>query len=71
MLEKHLGEEHPDTLASKIDLASAFWDHGQCTEAEELQMQVLETSKRVLGNEHLRTLTCMSNLVSNFPNQGW
>ena len=33
-------------------------------EAEKLQVQVMETRKRVLGDEHLSTLTSIANLAS-------
>jgi Tetratricopeptide repeat len=44
-----LGQEHPDTLTSMANLASTFWSQGRWKEAEELEMQVMETSVRVLG----------------------
>ena len=39
-------------------------------EAEELDVQVMETSLRVLGAEHPDTLTSMANLASTYRNQG-
>jgi Tetratricopeptide repeat len=45
-------------------------DQGQWTEAEQMDMQVMETRKRVLGEEHLSTLTNIANLASTFWNQG-
>jgi tetratricopeptide (TPR) repeat protein len=39
-------------------------------QAEELEIQVLNISKRVLGAEHPHTLTAMTNLASTFWNQG-
>ena len=33
-------------------------------------VQVIETSKKVLGQEHPDTLTSMSNLASTYRNQG-
>ncbi|KAF2690360.1 HET-domain-containing protein [Lentithecium fluviatile CBS 122367] len=39
-------------------------------EAEELFLQVMETSLRVLGDEHPSTLTSMANLASTYRNQG-
>jgi tetratricopeptide (TPR) repeat protein len=65
-----LGQEHPDTLASMVDLASTFWNQGRWKEAEELDVQVMETRKRVLGQEHPDTLTSMANLASTYRNQG-
>ena len=39
-------------------------------EAEELEVQVIETRRRVLGAEHPSTLTSMNNLALTFSNQG-
>jgi len=36
---------------------------GRWKEAEELEVQVMETSSRVLGDEHPSTLTAISNLA--------
>jgi len=43
---------------------------GRWTEAEELEVQVMETRKRVLGAEHPFMLTSMANLTSTYKNQG-
>jgi len=45
------------------NLALTFADQGRWKEAEELGVQVVETSKRVQGEEHPDTLTNISNLV--------
>ena len=39
-------------------------------EAEKLFVQVMETSKTVLGPEYPSTLTSMGNLASTYRNQG-
>jgi len=52
------------------NLASTFWNQGRWREAEELEVQVMETRKRVLGVEHPSTLTSMANLESTYRNQG-
>jgi hypothetical protein len=39
------------------NLASTYWNQEQWKEAEELGVQVIETSLRVLGKEHPDTLT--------------
>src|SRR5204863_55681 len=61
--------EHPDTLTSIANLASTYWNQGRWEEAEELEVQVMETSSRVLGTEHPSTLTSMNNLASTLRNQ--
>ena len=48
------------------NLASTYLNHGRWKEAEELGVQVVETSSRVLGFEHPDTLTSMANLVTRF-----
>jgi tetratricopeptide (TPR) repeat protein len=63
------GYEHPDTLTSMGNLALTFWKQGRWKEAEELEVQVLETKKRVLGEEHPSTLTSMDNLAMTYSNQ--
>ena len=63
-------QEHPDTLTSMANLASTYWNQGRWKEAEELDVQVMETRKRMLGAEHPDTLTSMANLASTYWNQG-
>ncbi|KAH8724301.1 hypothetical protein GQ44DRAFT_618470, partial [Phaeosphaeriaceae sp. PMI808] len=43
---------------------------GRWKEAEELEVQVMETRKRVLGEEHPDTLTSMNNLAFTLKGQG-
>jgi hypothetical protein len=45
-------------------------NQGRWEEAEELDVQVMETSKRVLGQEHPSTLTSMANLAWTLKSQG-
>ena len=52
------------------NLASTYWNQEQWKEAEELEVQVMQTSLRVLGEEHPSTLTIMANLASTYRNQG-
>ena len=65
-----LGAEHPSTLSSITNLASTYRNQGRWKEAEELFVQVMETSSRVLGQEHPSTLTSMANLASTYRKQG-
>ena len=44
-----LGQEHPSTLTTMANLAATFWNQGRRKEAEELEVQAMETRKRVLG----------------------
>ena len=52
------------------NLASTYCDEGRWTEAEELQMQEIETRKQVLGPEHPDTLSSMSDLAAVYWKQG-
>jgi len=58
-----LGKEYPDMLTSMANLASTFWNQGWWKEAEELEVQVMETSLRVLREDHPGTLIDMGNLA--------
>jgi Tetratricopeptide repeat len=48
MTKRLLGQEHPGTLSSMNNLASTYQNQGRWKEAEELGVQVMETTKRVL-----------------------
>jgi hypothetical protein len=62
----------PNTLLNvSIDnLGSTYRNQGRWKEAEDLFVQVMETRKRVLRQEHPSTLTSIANLASIFSNQG-
>src|SRR5271155_2136506 len=79
--EEEIRREIRDTVSyakkdSKIatflitDLSRLLHAQGRWNEAEELKVQVMETSLRVLGAEHPDTLTSMASLASTFWNQG-
>ena len=50
-------------LTSIAKLASTYCNQGCWKEAEELEIQVMKTRKKVLGEEHPSTLTSMNNLA--------
>ena len=52
------------------NLASTYWNQGRWNEAEQLEVQVMEMTKKLLGAEHPDTLTTMGNLASTYWNQG-
>ncbi|KAF1357717.1 kinesin light chain 3 [Lizonia empirigonia] len=58
----------------RLDLAwkcaMALYSDGQYKGAEELDVQVMEARKRVLGDEHPDTLSSMANLAATYRNQG-
>ena len=51
-------------------MASTYRNQGRWTEAEKLEVQVMETFKTVLGPEHPNTLTSMANLACTYGSQG-
>jgi hypothetical protein len=70
MLKYILGAEHRGTLTSMGNLATTYMNQGRWTEAEGLQVTVLETRKRVLGLEHPNTLASMGNLAHTLYSLG-
>jgi len=68
--ELSLGQEHQNTLASIAFLAITYRRQGRWKEAEELEVQVMETSLRLHGAEHPNTLNSINNLASTYRRQG-
>ncbi|KAK5805751.1 hypothetical protein VI817_000009 [Penicillium citrinum] len=58
-----LGPENEAALESTEMLAGAYRNHGQWEEAEQLEVQVLNSRKTKLGEDHPNTLTSMANLA--------
>ena len=52
------------------NLASTYRQQGRWNEAEQLQVQVMDMRKKLLGAEHPDTLTSMANLASTYWQQG-
>ena len=52
------------------DFALVFSEAGRWKEAEELWVRVIETRKRVLGEEHPKTLTSIANVALTYSDQG-
>jgi tetratricopeptide (TPR) repeat protein len=69
-LERLLGHEHPDTLATRNNLATAYQDAGRTTEAITLLEQVLADRERLLGHEHPDTLATRNNLATTYREAG-
>jgi len=61
-LSKILGPDHPDTLTSRNNLASAYESAGRLGEAIPLYEQVVADRVRVLGADHPLTITVRENL---------
>ncbi|KAJ5335664.1 uncharacterized protein N7506_005600 [Penicillium brevicompactum] len=67
---KIFGAEGDETSESTAMLATAYRLEGRWKEAEQLEVQVMETSKTKLGHDHPDTLSSMANLASTYRNQG-
>ena len=65
-----LGEEHPDTLRAKANLASTLGGMGESKQAGVMQEQVLEARVRVLGEEHPDTLHAKADLATTLQGMG-
>jgi hypothetical protein len=52
------------------NLASTYWNQGRWDEAEQLEVQVMETRKTKLGADHPDTLTSMANLALTWKSSG-
>jgi tetratricopeptide (TPR) repeat protein len=63
-------ETHWLSLLLSSQFGKLLESQGQWKEVEELQVQVMETRKKVLGVEHPDTLNSMANLASTYRNQG-
>ncbi|THC89597.1 hypothetical protein EYZ11_010961 [Aspergillus tanneri] len=53
-----------------VNIGRCLYSDGRWKEAEELEVQVVELRKQVLGVEHPDTLTSMANLASTYRYQG-
>ncbi|KAK9604423.1 hypothetical protein V6Z93_002391 [Aspergillus fumigatus] len=67
---KLLGAQAEEALASTAMLAEAYSLEGRWDEAEQLEVQVMETRKTKLGADHPDTLISMANLASTYSDQG-
>jgi eukaryotic-like serine/threonine-protein kinase len=65
-----LGEEHPDTLASKASLSFLLFTKGNLAEAEPLCRSALEARRRVLGADHPDTLSSICDLGALLKEEG-
>lgn len=68
--QETLGDEHPDTLSSLGNLASAYDDLVEYKKALELNEKVYALKCKVLGGEHPETLKTLSNIAHSYSNLG-
>ena len=52
------------------NFAFVLWENGDWATAEQLELQVIEIRKTLLGPEHPDTLLSMANLARTYSNQG-
>ena len=67
---RHLGEEHPTTLASQHALGSAFLILGRPTDAVRMLSDTLSARQRVLGRDHNDTLRTQHNVAQALASSG-
>ena len=65
-----LGPDHAGTLASRNNLAYAYYDAGKLDEAINLFEQSFKESARILGPHHPDTLISRNNLAGAYNNAG-
>ncbi|WP_405536288.1 tetratricopeptide repeat protein [Streptomyces sp. NBC_00075] len=65
-----LGEDHPNTLTSRNNLAYAYESAGDLSRAIPLYEQTLTDTVRVLGEDHPSTLTSRNNLAYAYESAG-
>jgi tetratricopeptide (TPR) repeat protein len=65
-----LGDEHPDTLNSLINMGTVLSRQNKFPEAEPYLREALRTSRRVLGDDHPDTLTALHNLGTVMRGEG-
>jgi tetratricopeptide (TPR) repeat protein len=68
--ERALGPDHPDTLASRNNLAAAYQAAGRAAEAIPLLERTLADSERILGPDHPDALTARNNLALAYQDDG-
>ena len=68
--ERVLGADHPDTLASRNNLAGAYESAGRLQEAISLYERTLADRERVQGADHPDTLASRNNLAGAYRSAG-
>ena len=63
-----LGMEHPDTITAMGNIAVTYQCLGKYTEAEKLEIQVLDARNKILGVEHPNTIKALENLAAIYNN---
>jgi hypothetical protein len=69
-LEQTLGPDHPDTMAARNSLATAYHAADRTADAIPLVRQILAGRERLLGTDHPSTLASRNNLASAYRATG-
>jgi tetratricopeptide (TPR) repeat protein len=64
--EQVLGENHPDALTSRNNLAYVYQDAGRLDEAIPLYERTLTGLEQVLGDSHPYTMAARGNLATTY-----
>ena len=70
MQTQTLGPKHPDTLASRSELARSSKNLGRLEEAEREFVAVIEEMERVMGKGHAWTRSALGQLSAIYIGQG-
>jgi tetratricopeptide (TPR) repeat protein len=65
-----LGEEHPDTMKSMLDISIRYLELGRHTEALEIGIKSMEHRQKIMGEEHPETLRSMHILSMHYSQVG-
>jgi tetratricopeptide (TPR) repeat protein len=68
--EQVLGDNDPDTLTSRNNLASAYYEVGRLAEAIPLYERAFADREQLLGDTHPNTLTSRNNLALAYRTAG-
>jgi tetratricopeptide (TPR) repeat protein len=68
--EDQLGADHPDTLATKHNLAELYYYQGKYDRAEPLRQELVQAFTAKLGADHPNTLNNKNNLATLYQAQG-
>ena len=64
------GPEHPDTLTTRMNLASMLQGRGNITEAEPMMAETCALVRKVFGDSHTTTATAAANLGGLYEAKG-
>jgi tetratricopeptide (TPR) repeat protein len=70
IVEKQLGENHPDVANSLNNLAVLYKNQGKYNEAEPLLLRSLSILEKQLGENHPNVATSLNNLAGLYKSQG-